>query len=905
MTLLDRLMRWALYYSTQMIHQANNRSDALKGDPKVGGHPAACASSTHILGALHLLVREPQDYFSIKPHASPMDHAYSHLLGLFFHPDGIPFTQELAKRVMFNLRKFKDPENPDQEPVFQSYHAVWDPDSFHYLPSGSVGIPPVVSAYLALAYRFALHHGFDIPKGTHFWSLTGDSEFREGSLAECIPDAAERGLHNVTWIIDYNRQNLDGTRIINEEGFHGTDSNRIEAMAKANGWNVIQARHGGRRESFFKKPGGENFRKILEKLSDYELQALLLRRDGEITKNRFLELDPKLKPLFTKLNSTQVLELLEDLGGHDIELLVEIYKNCRTSKQPTLVIAHTIKGWGLECQAVPGNHSMLATEEEIEKMQKFLKIPKEDLFQLPPAKSEENIFCHKRGEELRKGIQKLRAHNTKNQQVLAKTVQERGEFPKTFNINLKLTPWANTQWMWGQLAAKLTRIANEKPTTPQDKAWELAATHLITMAPDVGTSTNLTPSMDGKIYGPESTENFESRYQVKDRTRLDLLPLEKQSHRHLRFEIEEGNAMSCVGAFGKMKDLTGIPILPFMTVYDFFIKRALDQFFYNLYWKSSFILVGTPSGVTLSPEGAQHSWKSDLQIPNGITWEPAFAIEMDWILSDSIRRHFTNENQNREGVLIRAVTRGLEQKVLLERLSQQVRFQNLSEQEVLEKTRQDSLQGGYWLVNFEGTEGYAPGDNVVNLFVQGALVPEAVAASDQLREEGIFANIAIVCSPDLLIGTLGKETQYSHLRQTLNVNSNLYINSTKSIKFGIKTSGQIQVESAAEFLSIRGSRIPIVAICDGEPGLLDNIGSIVGVPQETLAVRKHSKSGRPIDVYEYHHLDPKSIAEASIKMLEQAASEEILVKPSILEDCADQPSKETFVLEEDTTQTRH
>src|SRR5262245_40335956 len=81
--LLDRLTRRALYYSTQMIHQANERSDVQKGDPKVGGHPAACASSTHILGAIHLLVRQPQDYLAVKPHASPMDHSYGHLLGLF------------------------------------------------------------------------------------------------------------------------------------------------------------------------------------------------------------------------------------------------------------------------------------------------------------------------------------------------------------------------------------------------------------------------------------------------------------------------------------------------------------------------------------------------------------------------------------------------------------------------------------------------------------------------------------------------------------------------------------------------------------------------------------------------------------------------------------------------------
>src|SRR4029079_2484391 len=119
-------------------------------------------------------------------------------------------------------------------------------------------------------------------------------------------------------------------------------------------------------------------------------------------------------------------------------------------------------------------------------------------------------------------------------------------------------------------------------------------------------------------------------------------------------------------AFGRLGHYTGLPFFPIMTVYDFFIKRALDQLYYNLYWGAEFVVVGTPSGTTLSFEGAQHSWKSDIQIPNLITWEPLFAVEMDWILSDAIRRHMEDKNDGRRRVLLRAVTRGIPQKLLLE-----------------------------------------------------------------------------------------------------------------------------------------------------------------------------------------------------------------------------------------------
>lgn len=910
--LFETIARRALYYSTQMIHQANQRDDAMKGDPKIGGHQAACASSTHILGALHLMVREPQDYFAIKPHASPMDHSYSHLLQLFYHRDGSLFSEAEAKKIMLRLRAFMDPLDPNAEPAFQSYHAVWDPDSHNYFPSGSVGIPPVVSAYTALAYRFAASHGFDVPKNTHFWSLMGDSEFREGSLAEAMPDIAERELGNVTWIVDYNRQNLDGTRIVNEEGFHGTDADRIGRMATANGWHVIQLRHGRKRQAFFNKAGGEELQKVLEKLSDFELQALLLKRDGKVIRTRFIDLAPGLRNKLLRFTDAEMVEFLEDMGGHDMQLLAEAFTSCRTSKRPTLVVAHTIKGWGLQMQAMTGNHSMLVVDEEMEALRKAEKVDAKDLFERFASGTKEAKLLEERGAYLRQGIKAQRELKEKNLNKVATHLEAKGGFPEQFGINLKLSPWANTQWMWGQLAAKLIRIANfdakTDKLTADEERWQPAAQYVVTMAPDVGTSTNLNPSMDGKIFGPNIGEDYEARYQVKDKRRPDLVPLEKQAHRHLRFEIEEGNAMSCAGAFGKMGDQIGVPFLPLMTIYDFFIKRALDQFFYNVYWQSGFLLVGTPSGVTLSPEGAQHSWKSDLQIPNGITWEPAFAVEMDWIIADAVRRHFTRDNKSREGVLIRAVTRGIEQKLMIERLRQQVRFQGASDEDILTQTRQNVLEGGYWLINYEGHEGYAPGDNVVHIFTMGALAPEAAAASDKLLEQGIFANVALVSSPDLLIGTMGRETGFAHLKKGLGVNGNLYLTPSKSIAVGQldASNRKLELSSRADILSLRGARIPIVAAVDGEPGLLDNIGSIVGVPQETLAVRKHSKSGRPVDIYKYHHLDPDSIAEASIAMLEQAASEEIIVSTTALEEVAQTESKAAYVSEEDEEQpTRH
>src|SRR6476659_5960609 len=180
--------------------------------------------------------------------------------------------------AMHGARKF--PLN--DEPVFQSYHSAWDPDGLNFFPSGSVGIPPVQAAYLAHAYRFAEEHGYNVPKNAHFWSLIGDSEFREGSLYEAIPDAAEREVGMLTWIVDYNRQSLDGHRITNRTIMEGTDDERIERTATANGWEVIQVRHGRKRLAAFEKKDGSLFKEVLENgYDDYEFQSLIRARDPQ------------------------------------------------------------------------------------------------------------------------------------------------------------------------------------------------------------------------------------------------------------------------------------------------------------------------------------------------------------------------------------------------------------------------------------------------------------------------------------------------------------------------------------------------------------------------------------------------------------------------------------------------
>lgn len=894
---LRPIVRRAFVQMVAMIHRANHRADAADGDPKVGGHPAACSSCMEILAALHLVVRQPNDFVCCKPHASPTDHALHHQLGLFRHPDGRWFEAAEAEAVMDRLRSFPH----DGQPVFQSYHAETDPDSFHMLPSGSVGIPPVVAVYLALAYRYARHHGWDLPQ-PHFWCMMGDSEFREGSLMEVLPDAAERELGNVTWIVDYNRQNLDGTRIPNKRGLHGTDADRIERTCVANGWEVIQVRHGALRQQAFRKHGGKALAAVLEQgFTDYHFQSLLWKRDGGLIREALVEADKKCAPALDGLADDEVFAVFADLGGHDLDEMVKALEASKLNPQsPCLIVAHTLKGRGLECAAAAGNHSTLPEEAEVRALLESEGLSLERPFELFTAGTPEAKWLAKRGATMRKGIEAALALRDRNRQQVDQAIEAVGGVPDSLDINLKLSPITHTQWMWGQLAAKLVRIGVHdeleragkdagKKLNAEEARWNPIADLLMTMAPDVGTSTNINPAMHEKIFGPDAERNWERELGLQERLRPELAPTDEAWTRHIRFEIAEANCMSAAGSFGKMGDVAGVPFLPMMTVYDFFIKRALDQLYYDLYWGSGFVLVGTPSGVTLAPEGAQHSWKSDIQIPNMVTWEPAFAIEMEWILCDAIRRHFTRDNEGRRAVLIRGVTRGIRQDLLIKNLRRQARFKqgmpagaelsrtasgglheaevpSIADDAILAAVRKDALRGGYYLVDHRGYRGYRPGENVVQLFVMGALAPEALAASEQLFEErGICVNVIVVTSSELLLGLLGRKQDYEHLRQGLRIDSSLHLDG----------GDQSRPLDTLDAIDLAGRRIPVVSVHDGEEGLLDNIGSIVGVPQVSLAVRKFSKSGTPSQIYGYHGLDAAGIASACGEALAKTALERV------------------------------
>jgi pyruvate dehydrogenase E1 component len=270
---------------------------------------------------------------------------------------------------------------------------------------------------------------------------------------------------------------------------------------------------------------------------------------------------------------------------------------------------------------------------------------------------------------------------------------------------------------------------------------------------------------------------------------------------------------------------------------------------------------------------------------------------MEWILCDAIRRHFAHDNKGRSGVLIRAVTRALHQRDLLDWQKRQTKWKrelpagaelgltaqdgglneaevpSAPDAEIFAALQHDVLAGGYRLIDWRGYRGFQPGENVVELFVMGALVPEAIAASKLLLDRGVYANVTVVTSPDLLCGELARKTGYQHLQQTLGVSGRLHLRPAGG------GSGPLGPGDAVD---LAGRRVPIVSVHDGEVGLLDNLGSVVGVPQLAKAVVKFSKSGTPAHIYRYHGLHAEGIAETCGQALAQVALETVQLHPAAL-----------------------
>ncbi|GAA3230194.1 transketolase-like TK C-terminal-containing protein [Actinocorallia longicatena] len=740
-----------LWLATSIVHDANR----VRPNPtglKVGGHQASSASMVSIMTSLWFGQLTAEDRVSVKPHASPVLHAINYLLG------------ELDERYLTTLRSFGG---------LQSYPSrIKDPDPVDY-STGSVGIGATAPIWGAMARRFVGTAGIG-----RQYSLVGDAELDEGAVWEAILDPAVAELGEVVWIVDLNRQSLD--RVV-----PNISAGRLEGMFAAAGWQVITLKYGRLLEDLFTRLGGMQLRERIDRMTNPEYQRLL-RCAPEELRDR-LPGDgpgaPAVAALVRELDDATLLAAVRDLGGHDHRALAHAYAEIDDSR-PTVIFAYTVKGYGLPTQGHPQNHSSLLTAEQMTELAATLGTDPAEPWRRFDPESAAGRLCADTADRLRRP---------------GRAARPAPELPA--DIGRTPTGTSTTQAALGRTLMDLTRTAPE------------AARRVVTVTPDVASSTNLGGWVNKVgVWSPRERENW-----FADDAETILHWREKPTGQHIELGIAEVNLVGLLGELGATWSRWGEPLLPIGVMYDPFVQRALEPWSFGIYAGGQSILVGTPSGVTLAPEGGAHQSITTpslgIEQPGCVTYEPAFAIDTEWTLLESLAHLGRPDGHS---AYLRLSTRPIDQSLAAVPEDPAAR----------ERRRRQVVAGGYPLRRPAGAR--------VTIAAMGALVPEALAAADRLEAQGVPAAVACVTSPGLL---------YRAVRAR-----------------------QGQDEAPTWILDQLLPDTPLVTVLDGHPHTLAFLASVHHRPSANLGVTRFGQSGDLADVYAHHGIDTDTIVRTALDL---------------------------------------
>jgi pyruvate dehydrogenase E1 component len=433
---VDAVQQRVLWLAVSMVHHANRVREVESG-VKVGGHQASSASMVSIMSALYFAHLRPEDRVSVKPHAAPVLHAINYLLG------------GLDARYLTELRSFGG---------LQSYPSrTKDPDRVDF-STGSVGIGATSAIWSAMSQRYVSDH-FDVARGGRHIALVGDAELDEGAVWECLVDPMVPRLGEVLWVVDINRQSLD--RVVPDIA-----AGRIAQMFEAAGWHTLTVKYGSRLRELFARPGGPGLRRRIDEMPNEEYQRLL-RADAEELRQRLPGDDPALRDevrrVIRELEDAELRAAIRDLGGHDLGDLLAAYRAADAVRdRPSVIFAYTIKGWRLPIEGHPGNHSALLTHRQWEELAASVGADPDDPWaRFAPGSAEDRLCSLAGGRMARAGTQTAPTPAVPSELGRAHAARE------------------STQQAFGRFLNDLDREAPE------------VARHVVTVSPDVASSTNL------------------------------------------------------------------------------------------------------------------------------------------------------------------------------------------------------------------------------------------------------------------------------------------------------------------------------------------------------------------------------------------------------------------------------
>ncbi|BAI74289.1 pyruvate dehydrogenase E1 component (plasmid) [Azospirillum sp. B510] len=774
---LAELERKVLWLASWTIHNANHVRPNLDG-LKIGGHQASSASMATILTALYFSALRPEDRVAVKPHASPIFHAIQYLLG------------NQTREKLENFRGYKGA---------QSYPSrTKDVDDVDF-STGSVGLGVAQTLFASLVQDYLKAKGWaaGLPEG-RMVSLVGDAEMDEGNIFEALQEGWKHGVRNTWWIVDYNRQSLDA---VIREGLW----ERLENIFRAFGWDVIILKYGTLMQEAFKEPGGERLRHWIDSCPN-QLYSALTYQGGAAWRRRLMDDlgdQGDVTRLIERRSDEELARLMGNLGGHDLPSLLEAFAQARTHDRPVCFIAYTVKGFGLPLAGHKDNHSGLLTREQMDGFRTANKVRpghEWDHFEglsLPAATLKDFL---RRVPFAQKGRRRYEAPAVAVPAALAAPTQKS----------------LSTQAAFGLI---LNEIGRERSPL---------AERIVTTAPDVTVSTNLGAWVNRRgLFAKSELADLFKKERIPSTYSWDFSP----KGQHLELGIAESNLFILLSALGLSHSLFGERLLPIGTVYDPFIMRGADQLNYACYQDARFMLVATPSGITLAPEGGAHQSIATPLVgmaQDGLAYfEPAFtdelAVVMRWAF-DYMQRD--GEGAPGERNWLRDETGGSVYLRLSSRaLEQPTRTMDAD-------LARDIVDGAYWLRR--------PGPNAqVVIAYTGAVAPEAIAAVGMLGEDRRDVGLLAVTSADRLqagwsAAQRARERGLGHAR------------------------GHIE-----RLLEGVPPHCALITVVDGHPTTLGWLGSVAGHRTRALGVEHFGQTGTIADLYRHYGIDAHGIVAAA------------------------------------------
>ena len=582
-----------------------------KYDAGIGGHISTYASLATLLevGFNHFFHAsygdQPGDLVYFQGHASPGVYARAFLEGRL--------SEDRLKNFRHELRG---------TPGLSSYPHPWLMPDFWRFPTVSMGIGPINAIYQARFMRYMEHRGLIPTTPRHIWAYLGDGEMDEPESKGSLTLAAIEKLDNLIFVVNCNLQRLDGpvrgnSKIIQE----------LEAAFRGAGWNVLKVIWGEDWDPLLARDKTGMLQKRMNEVVDGEFQTYITK-DGEYIRKNFFGKYPELLDLVSHLSDEDLMKLRR--GGHDPKKVYNAYKQAiETKGRPTVILAHTIKGYGMgeagEGRNISHQQKKL-NEAEIAHFRSRFEIPIPDdsarnaSFYCPPADSPEIAYLHERRRVLGGYMPTRLVSATRIEAPPLELFKEslEGSGGREVSSTMAFVRVLTMLMKHPELGKRVVPIVpDEARTFGMESLFRQFGIY----------------ASQGQLYKPHDAEMF-------------LYYKESKDGQILEEGITEAGSMSSFTAAGTAYTNYDVEMIPFFIYYSMFgFQRVGDQIwaFADARGKG-FMCGGTAGRTTLSGEGLQHQDGHTIvhasTVPTCAAYDPAFAYEIAVIVQDGIRRMY-------------------------------------------------------------------------------------------------------------------------------------------------------------------------------------------------------------------------------------------------------------------------